>query len=96
MLEHSEIHTFYPHNEENEEDENGDLVEEDEEVEDLIETNFSNGNNEVLKIFNQKCVLCNEKDSAYAFIQCGHQCICEDSYQNRGDKDFLKCIVSRT
>ena len=44
-LEHSQIHTFYPH-EEYEENEDGDLVEEDEENEDLIETNYCNWTNE--------------------------------------------------
>ena len=89
-LEHSEIHTFYPHNEEGEEDEDGDLVEEDEENEDLIEANYTDGTNEVVKIFIQKCVICFEKDSVYAFRQCGHQCICEESYQNRADIDLFK------
>ena len=95
-LEHSEIHTSYPHNEEDEEGEDGDLVEEDAENEDLIETNYTNGNKEVVKNFNQKCVLCYEGDSVYAFRQCGHQCICEPCYQNRGDIDLLKCVVCRT
>ena len=90
-LECSQIHTFYPHDEEDIEDEDNDLVEEDE---DLIDTNFCNGNNEVVKIFNQYmlCVICYERDSVYAFRQCGHQCICEDCYQNRGDIDLLKCV----
>ena len=41
------------------------MVEEDEENEDLIETNYCNGTNEVVKIFNQRCVLCYEKDSVF-------------------------------
>ena len=74
------------------------MVEEDvvEENEDLIETQYFNGNNEVVKIFNQKCVLCLEKDSVYAFGQCGHQFICEQCYDNKGNIDILKCIVCRT
>ena len=95
-FEHSEIHTFYPHNEEDEEGEDGDLVEEDEENEDLIETIYTNGNNEVDKNFNQKCVTCYERDSVYAFRHCGHQCLCEDCYQKRGDIDLLKSVVCRT
>ena len=55
-LEHSEIHTFYPLNEEDEENGGDDLAEEDVEDEVLIETNYTNGNKEVVKIFNQKCV----------------------------------------
>ena len=95
-LEQSQIHTFYPHDEEDEENENGDLVEEDEENEKLIGTKYTNGNNEVVKIFNQKCVICYERDSVFAFRQCGHQCSCEDSYQKRGDIDLIKCVVCRT
>ena len=53
--------------------------------EDLIETSFCNGTNGVVTFFNQKFVICYEKDSDYAFRQCGHQCICEQCYQNRGE-----------
>ena len=99
-LERSLIHTCWPrHGEDIEnEDEDDDLIEEDvvEENEDLIETQYFNGNNEVVKIFNQKCVICYERESVYAFSQCGHQCICENCYQNKGDIDILKCVVCRT
>ena len=78
--------------------EDDDLVDEDivEEDENLIETPYLNGNNEVVKIFNQKGVICLERDSFYAFRQCGHQCICEQCYQIKGDIDILKCVVCRT
>ena len=69
---------------------------ENEEVEDLIETRYLNGNNEVVKNFKQKCVICSERDSVYAFRQCGHQCICEQCYQIKGDINILKCIVCKT
>ena len=69
MLERSQIHTFYPHIEKDAEDEVDVLVEEDEE-------SYCDGTNEVVKIFNQKCVICNERDADYAFRQCGHHCIC--------------------
>ena len=74
-LEHSLIHSFWPGHGEDDDD----LVEEDvvEGNEDLIETQYFVGNNEVVKIFNQKCVICYERESVYAFRQCGHQCICE-------------------
>ena len=49
-----------------------------------------------LKIFSQKFVICLERNSIYAFRQCGHQCICEQCYQNKGDVDILKCVVCRT
>ena len=67
FLERNLIHTFSPgHGEDIEnEDDDDDLVEEDvvEENEDLIETQYFNGNNEVVKIFNQKCVICYERES---------------------------------
>ena len=87
-MEQSKIHTFYPH-EEDEENEDGDLVEENEENEDMIETKYGNGTNEVVKIFIQKCIICYERDSVHAFRQYGHQCISEDCYQNRGDNDLF-------
>ena len=92
-LERSLIHSFWPGH-----GEDDDFVEEDvvEEKDDLIETQYFNGNNEVVKIFNQKCVICYERDSVYAFRQCGHQCICEQCYQNKGDIDILKCVICRT
>ena len=86
-LERILIHTFWPGVGEAIENEYDDLVEEDEEngddVEDgdLIETPYLNGNNEVVEIFNQKCVICYERDSVYAFKLCGHHCICENCHQ---------------
>ena len=92
-LEHSLIHSFWLGHGENDDD----LVEEDVvEENDLIETQYHNGINEVVKTFNQKCVICYERDSVYDFRQCGHQCICEQCYQNKGNIDILKCVVCRT
>ena len=93
-LEHNLIHSFWPGHGEDD----GDLVEEDVVGgnEDLIETQYFNGNNEVVKTFIQKCVICYERESVYAFRQCGHQCICEKCYQNKGYIDILKCVVCRT
>ena len=54
-LEHSHIHTFWPDDEEGDEDDG--LVEEDGEDEDLIEAQHCNGNNEVVRVFSQKFVL---------------------------------------
>ena len=62
----------------------------------MIETQYLNWNNEVVKIFIQKCVICYERDSVYAFRQGGHQCIWEQCYQNKGDIDILKCVLCRT
>ena len=95
-LQRSLIHSCWPGVEEDDliaEDEDDDLVEGDE---DLIETNFCNGNNEMVKSFDQKCVICYEKYSVSAFTQCGHQCVCEQCYLNKGDSDILKCAVRRT
>ena len=92
-LEGNLIHSFWPchgENMETESDDN-DLV-----VEDIVEAQCFNGNNEVVKIFRQKCVICYERESVYAFRQCGHQCICEQCYQSKGDIDILKCVVCRT
>ena len=95
-LDHSLIHSFWPGHGEDVDDD--DLVVEDavERNEDLIETQYFNGTNEVVKIFNQMCVICYEKESVYAFRQCGYQCICEQCYQSKGDIDILKCVVCRT
>ena len=99
-LEHSLIHTCWPVHGENEDD-ISDVEKTVEEVEvdgyeDLIETHYLKGNNEMFKFFYQKCVICYEKDSVYAFGQCGHQCNCEQCYQNKGLIDILKCVVCRT
>ena len=79
-LEHSLIHTFWPGVGEDikSEDDISDVEDEIEEGGDLIEAQYLNGNNELVKIFNQKCVICLERDSDYAFKQGDHQCICQD------------------
>ena len=92
-LERSLIHTFWEGHEEDQDENIEDEVEEDEI---LIEPNYTNGDNEVVKIFNQKCVICYQRESVYAFRQCGHQCICEQCYRGRGGIDILKCVVCRT
>ena len=63
-LERILIHSFWSvHGEDIEnEDDDDDLVEED-----VVETQYFNGNKEVVKIFNQKCVICYERESVYAF-----------------------------
>ena len=35
------------------------------------------------KFFNQKCVICLNRDSDYIFKRCGHQCICEECYRKK-------------
>ena len=95
-LEHTQIHSFYLDIEENTEYEDDVLVEEKVENDDIIGTDYRNGTKEVVKFFNQKCVICYERDSVYAFRQCGHQCICGQCYQNKSDIDIIKSVVCRT
>ena len=87
-IDHSLIHTFWPGYGEDQNENVEDVI--------LIEPSYTNGNNEVVKIFNQKCVICFERDSIYEFRQCGHQCICDQCYENKGDIDRLTCVVCRT
>ena len=61
------IHSFYPEIEE-EDDEDVVLVAENED-DVLVEKNYCNGTNELVKIFNQKFVICYERDSDYVFRQ---------------------------
>ena len=97
-LERSLIHTCWPGHGEDIENKDDDLIEENVVVEDddLIEPQYLNGNNEVVKIFIQKCVICYQRDIVYAFRQCGHRCVCEQCYQNKGDIDVLNFVVCRT
>ena len=52
----------------------GDEVDIEEDVS-IYELQYTDGSNEGVKISNQKCVICLERDSDYIFKQCGHQCI---------------------
>ena len=98
-LERSLIHTLYSgHGEDIESDdklieENEDNIQEDINIHEL---EYNNRDNKIVKVFNQKCVICFEGDSEYIFKQCGHQCICEQCYQSKGNIDILKCVVCRT
>ena len=97
-LERSLIHSFWPGigGDIESEDDISDVEDEVEKDNDLIEKQYLNGNNEVVKLFNQKCVICYERDSFHAFRQFGHQCTCEQCYQNKGYIDISKCVVCRT
>ena len=92
------IRTFWPGLGEVQENEDdfSDVEDEVEEVGELIETSYTNGNNDVDKIFIQKCVICSERDSVYAFRLCVHQCFCQGCYEKKGDIDTLKCVICRT
>ena len=95
ILECNRIHSFWLSME-------GDMEEIDnpeEDVEDydnIHELEYTDGSNKAVKIFNQKCVICLERDSEYIFKECGHQCICQECYQNKGEIDILKCVICRT
>ena len=74
-------------------------VEDEEDIEkdvNIQELEYTDESNEVVKIFNQKCVICFEQESDYIFKQCDHQCICEECYQNKDDIDTLNCVICRT
>ena len=72
-------------------DEEEDETNEDEEEDEIDEDVIYNGTNELVKIFNQKCVICLDKDSIYAFRNCGHLCLCENCFNSK----IAKCIVCR-
>ena len=99
-LEHSLIRTCWPGVGEYMENEDGNLIDENEdniqEDVNIHELEYTDGSNEIVKVFNQKCVICLERDSEYIFKQCGHQCNCEQCYQNKGNINVLKCVVCRT
>ena len=78
-LERSLIHTFWPSV--------GEDIEDGEDV-NIHELEYTDGSNEVVKIFHQKCVICLERDREYIIKQCGNQCICEECYQNKGYLDL--------
>ena len=94
-IESSLIHAFWPDVGEDEED-NGDDVEDDvEEDVKVHELEYNDGSNEFVKTIKTVFYVLNE-DSNYFFKQCGHQCICEECYQNKGNIDIIKCFVCRT
>ena len=92
LLERKRIHSFWP---DMQSGFVGEIVgyEDEEDVKEnfnIHELEYTDGSNEVVKNFNQNCVICHEQDSENLFKQCGHQCISGDCYQNKGDIDILK------
>ena len=69
-------------------------TDDEEEENDINEISIYNGNNELVKIFNEKCCICLENDSSYIFKNCGHRCICDSCYHK--DNKLPKCIICRT
>ena len=72
---------------ENNESENEFEIDEDE----VEEKEIYNGTNEMVKIFNQKCVICLDKDTIYSFRNCGLLCLCGNCF----DSKITKCVVCR-
>ena len=95
-LERSLIHTFWLGHGEDDDNLVEDIEDNIQEDVNIHELEYTDGSNEIVKVFNQKCVICLERDSKYIFKQCGHQCVCEQCFQNKGDIDILKCVVCRT
>ena len=79
-LKRSQIHSFWPLDDEDDENVETELDILVEEGEDLIVTSFCNGTIEVVKNFQGKFAISCERDSVYAFRQCDHQCVCEEYY----------------
>ena len=77
--EDEDIENYFEYAQEVEDDENNEI-------------SIYNGNNELVKIFNEKCVICLENDSIYAFRNCGHQTICNDCYNNSDSNKLTKCV----
>ena len=59
----------------------------------IDELDYTDGGNKTVKIFYQKRVIFLERDSDFTFKQCGHQCICDQWYQNKDNIVIKKCIV---
>ena len=88
-LDYDQIHTYYTDEDEDEKEDNAI-------TDPPMIMDYHNGNNEIVKILNQNCVIFLDNPSIYAFRLCGHQCNCELSYQNEGDIDLLKCVICFT
>ena len=91
-MECNQILSFHPNEEAEEVDEEQDVW-----VEEYMNINkpaYCNRNNQMKKIFHQKCVLCFENHKVYAFCQCGHQCICEECWTN-SNVEMFECVVFR-
>ena len=74
-----QIHSFYPKEEAGEDDEEDDIMRAQREVDAwvgeqriFVTPACCNGNNEVVKNFNQKCLIGFENPGVSAFRQCGH------------------------
>ena len=96
------MHTYYPGDDEDENEDEAiwgtqkQLEQWGAQPEALFKTDYCNGNNEVSKFFNRKCIIGFERDSEYAFRKCSHRGICEKRFNDKSDINFLKHIVCRS
>ena len=73
-LDYEQLHTHFTNDEDQKEDDNA--------IPDPpMVMEYHIGNDEMVKIFNQKCVICLESPSIYAFCLCGHQFILENFFK---------------
>ena len=100
LMECNQIHSFHPNEDGEGDNEEEDITRAQRELDDWVkeQTNldkpkYCNGNNEMVKIFNQKCVICFENPSGFAFRPSGHQCICEDWWTNSNAEKLKRAVV---
>ena len=79
MLDCNRIHSPWPSMESGDMDE---IAEDGEDV-NVHELEYTDGSNEVVKVLNEKCVICLERDSDFNFKQRGYQCICKECCQKK-------------
>ena len=77
-IENIQIHSFYPYEEHEEDDEEEDIWRAHGKSNDWVQKYrnsdkpaYCHGNKQTVKVFNQKCVICFENHSVIAFCQCG-------------------------
>ena len=102
MMEFNQIHSFYPNEDFDKDDKEEDLWKAQREVDDWVEEQrnlyehaYCIGDIEMVNIFVQKFNECFKNFSVSAFRQCGHQRVCQNCYENKGDVDIIKCIVCK-
>ena len=88
-----ETDNYFKYEEQQENDDDDEQENDEEQQEDII---YINGNKELVKSFNKKCVICLEIDSIYAFRLCGHWCLCEDCYNNTDSIKITKCVICKS
>ena len=57
---------------------------------------YHNGNNHVVRIFEQKGDICLESHSVFAVRQSSHPSICPKCYKSKDDVNIIKCFICST